>query len=157
MNSIEKWKQQIQNTTLCTWQEDLDDSDGGYYLVSSPLTDRLNVTGTILGCSPDKQEAIAIFNSMLDDALEDYRKGVIAPRKTAGKPQKGKVRLSAEVTLQAKTNVRLLGNKLGGLSYGETVEFLMESYRRNPLIEKVSLKSCKADTHNVSKKRISIP
>lgn len=157
MNSIEKWKLQIQNTALCIWQDDAEDSDGGYYLVSSPLTDRLNVAGTILGCSPDRQEAIDIFNSMLDAALEEYKKGIIAPRKTAGKPKKGKVRLSAEVTLEARNNVRLLGDKLGGLSYGETVEFLMESYQKNPLTEKVSLKANHSDTNKVSKKRLSTP
>jgi hypothetical protein len=125
----EKWKNQILKTAICVWQEDLEDDDGGYYIVKSPLTDRLNEYGEILGCSPDKQEAFAIFEDMVEAALAEYQKGTIAQRTGPGKPKKGKARFSAEISPESKQLLAGMSLSFGNISQGEVVEYLITRYQ----------------------------
>lgn len=116
-------KSAIMSTLITRWQPDEAVEGSGYWVVTSPLVEFSALKGLVLGAHRNPDEAKALFEDMLDDALEDYQQGLIGNRGGPGKPQKHKTGLHAEVASDVKLALSLAAKDYG-LSQGEMIEFL---------------------------------
>lgn len=91
--------------------------DGDDYVVESPLCPM------VIGVGDTPEEAYQVFNEILDDYIDELKKGRIA--QGAGRPIKPvkKTRLDATISQQIKEAMTQQAKAMG-ISRGELVEYL---------------------------------
>lgn len=101
--------------------------EDGCWLVTSSLLEASELGDQVLGADHDKAKALSVFEELLDDVLDGYRRGEIMPRNGPGKPKKNKVRLFADVSPSSRDAILALAKKLG-VSQGEVLNYLVAFY-----------------------------
>lgn len=109
-------KETIEKTAVCYWSKQDD-----CFVVRSPSFD--NIAGT----GETAQEAVAMFQDMLDDWYPSITEGRVVGYDKAGRPLKGGVALNCLVKPETKQRLERLTKRLG-MSYGEVVDYLQFFY-----------------------------
>jgi hypothetical protein len=110
-------KDAIRKTAVSYWNEEY-----GSFVVGSSLF------SSTIGAAETRAEACQIFEELLDEAYEELEKDNVVGYKR-GRPAKGGVDLHCQVQQSARDEITKLAKKLGGISQGETVEFLLHYYQ----------------------------
>ena len=110
-------KDSIRKTAVSFWSDE-DNS----FVVESSLFDN------IIGVGETRGEAFKVFEEMLDDAYVEFQNDKVVGYKR-GRPSKGRVNLHCQVQDLAREEIIKLAKKLGGISQGEAVEFLLLYYQ----------------------------
>jgi len=112
-------KETIEKTAVCYWSKQ-DDS----FVVCSPLFD--NIAGT----GETAQEAMEMFQDMLDDWYPSIAEGKVTGYDKAGRPMKGGIALNCLVRPENKKELGRLAKRLG-ISHGAVVDYLLFFYQVN--------------------------
>lgn len=112
-------KAAIQKTSINYWSD-----EDECFVVVSPLFER------VAGVGETREEAAQCFRDLLDDAYEHLENDNVAGYKR-GRPSKNGVDLHCQVKHETRETVTNLSKKLGGISQGETVDFLLQYYLLN--------------------------
>lgn len=99
-------------TSMVYWSQE-DES----YICESPLFDRT------LGVGDTREEAKQNFLDMLDEAIEFLKDGPIYER--PGRPFKGNTNFHTKIKPIVKDSIKVLGEKLGGITAGEVLDYLV--------------------------------
>lgn len=110
-------KDAIRKTAVSYWS-----AEDNAFIVASPLFNN------IAGVGETRDEAISVFEDMLDASYE-YLKNDNAVGYKRGRPAKGGVDLHCQLQPDARDEITKLGKALGGLSQGETVEYLLHYFQ----------------------------
>jgi predicted RNase H-like HicB family nuclease len=110
-------KDAIRKTAVTYWSD-----EDNAFIVESPLFTN------IAGVAETRAEAFSIFEDMLDTAYEHLKNDNVVGYKR-GRPAKGGVDFHCQVQQPARDEITKLAKKLGGISQGETVEFLLHYYQ----------------------------
>lgn len=110
-------KDAIRKTAVSFWSEE----DNSFVVESSRFTN-------IAGAGETRAEAYKVFEEMLDDTYEELEKDNVLGYKR-GRPAKGGVDLHCQLQPDARDEITKLGKALGGLSQGETVEYLLHYFQ----------------------------
>lgn len=107
----------IRKTAVSYWSE-----EDNAFVVESSLFD------SILGVGETRVEAFKVFEEMLDETYGELQNDNAVGYKR-GRPSKGRLDLHCQVQESARDEITKLAKKLGGISQGETVEFLLHYYQ----------------------------
>ncbi len=92
------------------------------YIVESPLSDK------IVGVGDTPEEAQQIFNEILDESYQLYKKGKFSLNTHSGRPKQGKIRLYADVKPEIKEDIAKLAKEME-VSCGEALEYIFMNYK----------------------------
>lgn len=111
-------REALLNTAITYWSDE-DES----FITTSPLSDIIAGDGDTL------EESMTSFIRHVDATYESYKKGNHAIYNAPGRPKKGKVTMSLQVSPEVKEALDALKDSLGGISQGEVIEFLEAHHR----------------------------
>jgi hypothetical protein len=118
-------KAAIQKTMVTTY-----DQEEACWIATSPLLKGTALEAHVLGAAETEEEAVSLFNEMLEDAWRDYKKGRLAQQRTAGQPPKpNRTGLHVQVSISSKESLDGLAKTLE-VSKGEVIDYLLALYHR---------------------------
>lgn len=109
-------KEAIQRTAVCFFSSE---DDG--YVVASPLFEN------VIGVGDTPEDARKTYNELLDIGYRELERDNVVGYKR-GRPAKGNVNLHCQVKPDTHSEIARLTEKLGGISQGEVIEFLLFFY-----------------------------
>jgi len=100
------------------------------WVATSPLLKGTTLEAHVLGAAETEEEAVTIFNEMLEEAWQDYKAGRLAQQRGVGQPPKpNRTGLHVQVSISSKESLDGLAKTLE-VSKGEVIDYLLALYQR---------------------------